>query len=305
MMNYLDPMGTETFRDKPEQAIHRNLVRLTPGVQNMPPIPVMCNLFPTVEEVRAFARDHDFAGIDWSFDLDRLPTTPAEVSRWAKEQTFLAPLAVRYHCPFYQLDPGHEDPAEAERAESVFRHIIRLVAKAGGRYLSIHLGLGLDSTEPLSWEVTLDNLRRLVRFGARHQVTVCLENLAWGWTSKPNLFEKLIRMSGAGVTLDIGHARACEAVKSQQYSIEDFVTPHADRVFNAHIYHTEIPGRGHVPPETLDQIQDQLTLLHGVGCWWWVLEIKEPQGLLQTRKVVDEYLAGTVSSSNQSADIYG
>lgn len=304
MMNYLDPMGTETLRDKPEQAIHRNLVRLTPGTQKMAPTLAMSNMFPTAEEVKAFALAYHFAGIDWSFDLDQLPTTPIEVSWWAKEQAFLAPLAVRYHCPFYQLDLGHEDPAQAERAESVFRHIIRLVAKAGGRYLSIHLGLGLDSTEPLSWEVTLNNLRRLVRFGARHQVTVCLENLAWGWTSKPNLFEKLIRMSGAGVTLDIGHARVCEAVKSQQYSIEDFVAPHPDRVFNAHIYHTEIPGRGHVPPQTLDQIRDRLTLIHEAGCRWWVLELKETEGLLQTRKVVDEYLAETMSTSNQSA-IYG
>ncbi|MFW6099603.1 MAG: hypothetical protein ACOC79_03810 [Thermodesulfobacteriota bacterium] len=76
-----------------------------------------------------------------------------------------------------------------------------------------------------------------------------------------------------------------------------------DQVFNAHIYHTEIPGRGHVPPRTLDQIQDRLALIHGTGCRWWVLELKEPETLLQTRMVVDEYLA--VTGSNQAADIYG
>jgi len=256
----------------------------------MKPKLVMCNIFPEVNGLRGFARENGFIGIDWSFDLDRLPETPMQESRWARDQAVLSPLEVRYHCPFYQIDLGHDDPVLAEEAEAVFRRIIRLVSKVGGRYLSIHIGLGLDSTEPLSWETTLNNLRRLVQFGARHRVTVCLENLAWGWTSKPNLFEKLIRLSGAGVTLDIGHAHVCESVKSQQYAVEDFVTPHADRVFNAHIYHTEVPGQGHIPPENGEEIADRLALLQEIGCEWWVIEIKEPEGLLRTREIIEACL---------------
>jgi len=250
----------------------------------------MCNIFSEADKVRDFALAHEFSGIDWSFDLELLPDTPFQESRWAKEQAMLAPLQVRYHCPFYQIDLGHDDPVLAKKAEAVFRRIIRLVSKVGGRYLSIHIGLGLDSTEPLSWETTLNNLRRLVQFGAGHRVTVCLENLASGWTSKPNLFEKLIRLSGAGVTLDIGHAHVCESVRSQQYAVEDFVTPHADRVFNAHIYHTEVPGQGHIPPENGEEIADRLALLQEIGCEWWVVEIKEPEGLLKTRGIIEACL---------------
>ncbi len=256
----------------------------------MKPKLVMCNIFPEVERVRGFALENGFTGIDWSFDLDRLPETPVEGTRWAKGQAILSPIEVRYHCPFYRIDLGHDDPVLAKKAEAVFRRIIRLVSKVGGRYLSIHIGLGLDSTEPLSWETTLDNLRRLVQFGAGHRVTVCLENLAWGWTSKPNLFEKLIRLSGAGVTLDIGHAHVCESVRSQQYVIEDFVTPHADRVFNAHVYHTEIPGQGHIPPVSGEEIADRLALLQEIGCEWWVIEIKEPEALLKTRGIIETWL---------------
>jgi len=197
---------------------------------------------------------------------------------------------VRYHCPFYQIDLGHDDPLLAAKADAVFRRIIRLVSKVGGRYLSIHIGLGLDSTEPLSWDTTLNNLRRLVQFGAGHRITVCLENLAWGWTSRPNLFEKLIRLSGAGVTLDIGHAHVCESVRSQQFGIEDFVAPHPDRVFNVHIYHTEVPGQGHIPPQAKEDIAGRLALLQEVGCDWWVIEVREPEGLLKTKGIVDAWL---------------
>ena len=261
----------------------------------------MCNIFPTTAEIREFAHEYSFSGIDWSFELESIPNTPSEESRWILELQSLFPMEVRYHCPFYHIDIGHNEPSEAKAAEHIFQRIIRLVSRAGGRYLSIHIGLGRDSTEPLSWDTTLDNLRRLVQYGAERHISVCLENLAWGWTSKPNLFEKLIRKSGAGVTFDIGHAEACESVQSQQYEIQDFVTPHPERVRNAHLYHTEISGVGHIPPNTLTDIEDRLNLLEKIGCDWWALEIKDVEGLLKTKEIVDHYLAETNRIGHQLA----
>jgi len=255
----------------------------------MKPKLAVCNFFADVKEVRGFALDHGFSGIDWSFDVDTIPETPAEESNWVQSLSALDSLEVRYHCPFYQIDLGHDDPKEAKKAEVLFYRIIRLVSKVRGKYLTIHIGLGHDSTEPLSWEGTIENLGRLVRHGAARGVKVCLENLAWGWTSKPHLFEKLIRGSGAAVTFDIGHAHACESVRSHYYSAEDFVTPHSDRVLNAHVYHTEISGVGHLPPDRLEDIEDRLNILRDIGCDWWVLEVRETDGLLQTKKVVDQY----------------
>jgi sugar phosphate isomerase/epimerase len=250
----------------------------------------MCNFISDPQALKRVALDHGFSGIDWSFDLESLPSMPSEESQWARRLSLFAPLELRYHCPFYRIDLGHDDPQEAKKAENVFRRIIRLVSKVGGRYLSIHIGLGLDSTEPLSWDATIDNLRRLVSYGAQHGVTICLENLRWGWTSKPHLFEKLIRGSGAGVTFDLGHAHVCEAIRSRYYTAEDFVTPHSDRVHNAHVYHAEISGLGHVPPDTLEDVVDRLDLLDEIGCPWWVLEVRNLDGLLQTKSVVEEYL---------------
>ena len=257
----------------------------------MKPKLAVCNIFTDALRTKDFALANGFEGIDWSFDLNTLPKTPLEESRWAREQARLAPLEVRYHCPFFQIDLGHDDPEQAKAADRIFRSIIRMISRAGGKFLSIHIGLGHNSTEPLSWETTIANLRNLVRFGADHQMRICLENLAWGWTSKPNLFEKLIRLSGAGVTLDIGHAQVCECVQSQQYRVEDFVTPHPGRVFNAHVYHEEIPGLGHMPPECIEDIEDRLDLLSRVHCRWWVIEIKESDPLLHTKEMLDAYLA--------------
>ena len=250
----------------------------------------MCNFIEDTALLRDFALENGFHGIDWSFDMSNLPETPLEASRWATRISTLAPLEVRFHCPFPQLDIGHEDPSRQQAAVDIFEGIIRLVSKGGGRYLTIHVGLGHDTTRVLSWESTISRLRDLVLYGESQNVVLCLENLAWGWTSKPNLFEKLIRHSGAGVTFDIGHARACEAVRSRQYGSEDFVSPHMERVANAHVYHDEIEGVGHVPPKSVSDIADRLDILVQSGCPWWTLEIRETEGLAQTKGVVDDYL---------------
>ncbi|MFO7931065.1 MAG: sugar phosphate isomerase/epimerase family protein [Thermodesulfobacteriota bacterium] len=252
----------------------------------------MCNFIEDVEVLRNFALEHGFGGIDWSFDMADIPETFSEQAGWLERIKKLEPLEVRYHCPFSRLDIGHEDPFEQKRAMEIFRRIIDLVSKAGGRYLTIHVGLGRDSTRMLSWEGTIHRLNDLVRYGSKRNVLLCLENLAWGWTAKPNLFEKLIRLSGAWVTLDIGHARACEAVHTQQYECEDFAAPHMNRICNAHVYHDEIEGLGHIPPENVTDIENRLDVLSDADCRWWTLEIREKEGLIKTRRVVEGYLEG-------------
>ena len=271
------------------------------GQRAVRPKLALCNIFLDVGKLKAFALDYGFSGIDWSFDVDTLPATPGQESSCVQNLSVLRPIEVRYHCPFNRIDLGHSDPWQAKEAETIFRRIIRLVSKAKGKYLTIHIGLGHDSTEPLSWEASIDNLRRLVQYGANLGVRVCLENLAWGWTSRPHLFEKLIRRSGAAVTFDIGHAHACDSVCSHHYAIEDFVAPHSDRVFNAHIYHTERSGLGHVAPDRIEDIEDRLALLQEVGCEWWVIEIKEVDRLLQTKEIVQKYLIRYTSQSESAS----
>ena len=250
----------------------------------------MCNFIEDVDLLQNFAFEHGFGGIDWSFDMEDIPETPCEQACWLERIKTLEAFEIRYHCPFPRLDIGHEDPVEQKRAVEIFRRIIDLVSKAGGRYLTIHVGLGRDSTGMLSWESTINRLNGLVRYAKKRNVLLCLENLAWGWTAKPNLFEKLIRLSGAWVTLDIGHARACEAVHTQQYACEDFAAPHINRICNAHVYHDEIVGVGHIPPDHVSDIRDRLDVLSAAGCRWWTLEIREKEGLIKTRQVVDRYL---------------
>ncbi len=259
-------------------------------MNNQPRI-ACCNFIPDVHELRALALGHGFDGVEWSLRRADLPDSDEAAEELARRIAVLHPLEVRYHCAFQKTDLGDVDAERSREAMRVFRQVCRLVARLGGEVVTIHVGLGHDSTLGLSWERTIESLAHLVRYAESTGVRLCLENLAWGWTSRPELYEKLIRKAGPWATLDIGHAYVSPSVTSQHYAIEDFVGPQPERFLGAHVYHAE-EGREHVPPREVAQIAGRLGLLRRLPkCAWWVLEVRERAGLLQTLSVVRQFLA--------------
>jgi sugar phosphate isomerase/epimerase len=250
----------------------------------------ICNFIPNVEDLKQKALAQGFAGVDWSFHLNDLPSSSRDEVRLLRRISWLRPLEVRYHCAFNELDLGDTDPAKADAAMAIFRKVCLLISQVDGHFLTIHVGLGRESTLDLSWRRTLQALADLVRLAEDQGICVCLENLATGWSSRPDLFEKLIRKSGAGVTLDIGHAMASPSVESQHYGFEDFITPHQAKVRNAHIYHEE-HDHSHWPPQSLDDIACRLDVLRSLPCDWWVLELRDEPALLATLGVIGEYFS--------------
>ena len=162
--------------------------------------------------------------------------------------------------------------------------------------MTVHVGLGRDSTDGLSWDSTNAGLRRLVHTADDMGLRICLENLASGWTSRPERFAELLRNSGCRGTLDVGHARVCEQVVSGNCEVEDFTRPQPERFRNAHIYHEEAPMLGHVPPRELADIHDRLRLLRSLPlCDWWVLELRTEADVLQTLSLTREFLDSEVT----------
>lgn len=255
------------------------------------PLLACCNFIPEVARLRQFALDLGFQGVDWTFTLDNLPEGPAGEAELSRSLSLLQPLEVRYHLAFQGLDLGDENPDELKRASRVFRKACRLISKLGGRFVTIHVGgLGRESSTDLSWPTAIGALQDLVQFANRLRLRLCVENLAVGWSSRPKLYEKLLRLTGAWGTLDIGHAWACQSVQSGGWRVQDFVSPQPERFVNAHIYHEETEA-GHIPPSALACIEPRLRLLTTLPlCDWWVLELREEVALRQTLAVVKEYL---------------
>lgn len=236
------------------------------------------------ERLADFAYEHSFTGIDWSLSLD-LPRQD-----FAERIGRLKDFELRYHCRFYGIDLAYADQ-RAEQSMDIFKRIVRMVSDIGGGQITVHIGLGHNSVEELDWEKGIENLAALVSFGSDHGVTVCLENLTTVWTSQPELFESLVKESRAGVTFDIGHAHVCQKDRPEVDLCEQYVLPHKERIFNAHIYHTEIPWLGHLAPKSLEDIADRLEVLKtATPCDWWVIELAEPDEILRTRDFLERYV---------------
>jgi sugar phosphate isomerase/epimerase len=283
-------MAATTPRNHHEAMKKRAELQFLNELSMKTPLLACCNFIPEVEELRQFALDLGFQGIDWTFTLENLPDGPAGEGELARALSRLYPLKVRYHLAFQGLDLGDENPEEAHRAEQVFQEACRLISKLGGRFVTMHVGgLGRESSSDLCWQSSLKAIQDLVQIANRLRLRLCVENLAVGWSSRPTLYEKLLRLTGAWATLDLGHALVCQSVQSGGWRVRDFVSPHPERFVNAHVYHVEDES-GHVPPANLAQMEDRLRLLDTLPlCDWWVLELREEAALRQTLSIITEY----------------
>lgn len=238
-----------------------------------------------------FVQCYQFAAIDWSFrKIENLPFEPSKTQpfiNWIKNQNG---IDIRYHCPIPEMELAHANHDLTQQALENYKTLIQIVSQVGGRFFTVHIGIGQPASDLLCWKTAIENLSRLVEFGGKYAVTVCLENLLTGWTSQPDRFKELIGRSGAGVTFDIGHAYSCEAVQTGKFTCSDFIDSIKDRVFNAHIYHSEEPGLGHLPPRTLDDIMPRLELLMDTKCDWWVIELTNASETLHTKSLLQDFL---------------
>lgn len=251
----------------------------------------MCNIFDQdAERLAEFAAMHEFSGIDWSID----PTLSEK--QFLSLMKSLAGFQVRFHCRFFGVDIAYTDQRGNDSLELLMRTVDH-VASAGGKHMTVHSGLGNPSGQGIDVSRAIDNLATLVAHGQHRDVSVCLENLTTPLTNDPHLFRRIVAESGAYVTVDIGHAHAAGHLHPQDDVFGNYVLPHRDRVLNAHVYHTELDGYGHVPPSCLSDISSRLDLLGlAESCDWWVIELMKPSELLRTRELLQSYV---VSLTNQ------
>jgi endonuclease IV len=167
----------------------------------------------------------------------------------------------------------------------------------GGRHVTVHTGFGHVSARELDLKKAMRNLTILVERGVHCGVRVSLENLSSHWTRDPELFAELIAHSGAWVTLDIGHVHASHSPDGVGSAFERYLLPHKNKIMNAHIYHTELEGFGHLAPGNLEDIYDRLELLRKIeSCDWWVIELKNTRDILHTKMLLTYYIQASFTS---------
>lgn len=250
-----------------------------------------CNFLDSASQTREYALDYGFHGVDWTLLPEDIPSSESEARDLIRAMWSLRPLEIRYHLYFVENEIGRCRSELSENNLNIFFKACRILSKLGARTVTVHIGLDLTCPPcEISWNNTLGAMTKLANFARSLGLRVCLENLAFGWTSRPDLFEKILRKSSCWGTLDIGHARASQAVASGAYEIEDFALPHPEKILNAHIYHEET-SHGHSAPTCIADIEDRLQLLMALPlCDWWVLELREHEALSKTLGIMRDFL---------------
>jgi sugar phosphate isomerase/epimerase len=251
----------------------------------MQPDIAVCNIFDQdAERLAEFAAGNGFSCIDWSIDAS-LPER-----EFLSRMETLARFRVRFHCRFHGVDVAYADQRGDDSLALLMRTVDQ-VALAGGRHMTVHSGLGNPSGEGIDQARAIENLALLAAHGRRSGVAVALENLTTPLTNDPLLFNRIVAESGAFVTIDIGHAHVVGELHPHKNVCGEYILPNRDRLLNAHIYHTELHGYGHVPPGSLADISDRLDLLGAAAsCDWWVIELMDPAAVLRTRDLLRTYL---------------
>jgi len=242
------------------------------------------------EAIRAYLTAHRYDGVEWGLDGWRIMVARnrrrqmIEGLRWAASLCSL-------HAPYTDLEIGHRDAEYAAAAVRVLRDYVDAAADLGAHHVNLHVGSFAPEAEELSWNSLVRNLATLMNHAARHGTAVTVENLRHGPTSDPETFAALLRETGAPVTFDLGHAHGSAWVQSGRGSVTDFLKSLPTPIVAGHLYFTE-RNDSHFAPTDVDDIGKALDGLREVGCDFWVLELHTLATLEQTRRVVDEYLAG-------------
>jgi len=188
----------------------------------------------------------------------------------------------RFHGRYYGWDIGHPDNAVSQAAMNIHRKTLKALQGWCPTVVTFHLHLRWD--EPFDSEKAVDNLSLLVEEGKRSGVTVCIENLRDGEASHPESVLSWSQRSGAGITLDIGHAISCPRVCRGELTVQDFIDLFADRLEEVHMYGYE--SDRHYPVTDVERFAPIVNSLLQTRCSWWTIELSDPQEILSTRNVL-------------------
>ncbi len=273
-------------------------------LENYPRIAISNRMFNSANELIDFSFVNDYKAIDYSFNA--FAQTESDL---AKDISFIEKiikenLIKRFHCPFLRLiDLAHIDDEFASRSLRILKFCVDITSSFGGKYVTVHVGLGRQTTDELSYERALFNLSELVDYANKQNIIICLENLRTGWTNNPESFLKIIENTGSHVTFDLGHANGSPWVINKNGTSVEFLRTVLPYVRNAHVYEIEEDDEEtmqsfHVAPQKLDLIIPMLNELINTQCDWWVVELHEHEDVNNTRALLYSFLEETLAVPN-------
>jgi sugar phosphate isomerase/epimerase len=117
-------------------------------------------------------------------------------------------------------------------------------------------------------------------------VVIALENLRHGPTALPQRHFAWASLTGARITLDLGHALSVD--RDDGMEIKAYIDAVAHRLVEVHYYERETE-RHHAPADmsVLGPVVDRLMQ---TDCRWWTIELEDLAEMEATRRMALDYL---------------
>ena len=195
-------------------------------------------------------------------------------------------VPVRYHGYFPGFELGDADRSRAEQALALHMRAIDAMQGAGEQVMTVHIGL-LASIETRHAHI-VENLSRLVAYAHDRGVKICLENMRAGVTGDPEKVVEIADECGAFITLDVGHAVSCERVARGEITVVQIVDMFRHAMEEVHFYEYETDT--HHAPSDMSILGPVVDALLETDCRWWTIELTEYRDVLNTTKLVGDYL---------------
>lgn len=194
-------------------------------------------------------------------------------------------VPIRYHAYFPQYEIADADPLLAKEAVDFHLRFLRAMHGIGEQHATLHIGL--TPGKPISRAQAINSLTKIVDYAADLGISIALENLKRGVTSDPFTVVDWCRQSGAGITLDVGHAVSCAGVARGDFSVTEIIDLFSDYLQEVHLYERET-DRHHAPADMsiLGEIVDRLLT---TSCPWWTIELESIEDIATTRDLVFEH----------------
>lgn len=225
--------------------------------------------------------DHGFA-MEYSPDPSDLIAIPLHIAPYLEKG-----VPIRHHAYFPHYEIADTDRSLAEQATTFHIRYLEAIRGIGEQHVTVHIGL--TPGKPVDFERAVSNLGKIVEHASKLGISVTLENLKHGVTSNPASVVDWSRRSGAGITLDVGHAVSCEGVRKGEFSVRDIIGMFEENLQEVHLYESETDT--HHAPQDMSILGDIVDRLLETDCQWWTIELNSPEEIETTRDlVVDHYL---------------
>lgn len=244
------------------------------------------------EELIAFCREAGLDGIEYTIQSETKEDLDAEFANMKKLAD--SGIEIRYHFQFKTVEPAHKDPEFAARSVQYYKDCLDAISLLDGKHIIIHLCLNYKfNMEEMCFESAKRHTKEIVDYARQKGITVCLENLTFGFTCEPEPYLTLIHESGSAANVDIGHASASPIVMENKITAEAFIEKIIPHTVSAHVYKIEINDdvlrKGwHIAPDKKEDMASRLNLLLDGHSEWWLIELGDREEILRTKKLIEE-----------------